>query len=201
MTASEPPARPATRADRSHVVHVLADAFADDPVFEHMLPHGIRRREERIRRLFGMDVRRSTRLGGAWISSDGAAAAVWYPPGTWRPSSWEALWQTPTAIRVFGAQAAVASRVLSVMQEHHPQRPHWYLYYLGTESRRRGAGIGAAVMRPVLARCDGERLPAYLEATSERNRSFYLRHGFVDVETLVLPDDGPVLHAMWREPQ
>ena len=128
------------------------------------------------------------------------AAAVWYPPGQWRASRWEVLWHTPAAIRVFGRQSAVASRVLSVLQEHHPQRPHWYLYYLGTESHERGAGIGAAVMRPVLARCDEERLPAYLEATSERNRSFYLRHGFVDVGTLALPD-GPVLYAMWREPR
>ena len=32
-------------------------------------------------------------------------------------------------------------------------------------------------MAPVLDRCDRERIPAYLEATSERNKALYLRHG------------------------
>ena len=33
-------------------------------------------------------------------------------------------------------------------------------------------------MRPVLERCDDERLPACLEATSPRNRALYERHRF-----------------------
>jgi len=183
------------------MVRVLANAFADDPVFEHMLPLGIRRRDERLHRLFSLDVSRSTRLGGAWTSSDGAAAAIWYPPGQWRPGTWEALRQTPTAMRAFGRHLSVASRTQNAMYTHHPERPHWYLYYLGTELHRRGTGVGAAIMHPALELCDQKRLPAYLEATSERNRTFYLRHGFVDMDTLELPDDGPTLYAMWREPQ
>ncbi len=88
-----------------------------------------------------------------------------------------------------------------MMQEHHPDEPHWYLYYLGTEPGKRGAGIGAAVMRPVLDLCDSRRLPAYLEATSPRNRTLYQRHGFVELESLVLPDGGPTMYPMWREPR
>jgi hypothetical protein len=43
-------------------------------------------------------------------------------------------------------------------------------------------------------------VPAYLEATSERNRDLYRRHGFVDREVLELPDDCPPLYPMWRDP-
>ncbi len=86
------------------------------------------------------------------------------------------------------------------MQAHHPPGPHWYLYYLATVPERQGTGIGSALLRPVLRRCDEEGSPAYLEATSQRNRVLYRRHGFVDRAEYVLPN-GPTLYPMWREPQ
>jgi GNAT superfamily N-acetyltransferase len=73
---------------------------------------------------------------------------------------------------------------------------------VGTEPARQGQGVGAAVMQPVLDVCDRDRLPAYLEATCERNRGLYLRHGFRDVgEPLTLPGNGPEVYPMWRDPR
>jgi GNAT superfamily N-acetyltransferase len=92
-------------------------------------------------------------------------------------------------------------RALAVIQKHHPTVPHWYLYYLATTAHRQSTGIGSALMRPVLQTCDEQGIPAYLEATTERNRALYLRHGFVPAEPLPLPRGGPVLYPMWREPQ
>ena len=193
--------RRATAADRSRIVSVLAEAFADDPVMGHLLPPGSRRREQRIRRLFALELPRSERLGGAWIAGRGAGAAVWYPPGQWRPSSWQVLRQAPAAVRLFGRQAGRAARTQDLLHEHHPERPHWYLYYLGTERQQRGTGIGSALMRPVLESCDQQGLPAYLEATTQHSRAFYLRHGFQELEPVNLPDDGPPLYPMWRDPR
>jgi GNAT superfamily N-acetyltransferase len=192
--------RPATRADRARLVDVLAGAFADDPVFRYLLPLDLRRRSARLRGFFSLEVLRSQRLGGAWTSADGAGAAIWCPPGRWRPSSWETLRQTPAAVRVFGRQLGLASKALATMQAHHPHEPHWYLSYLAATPGRQGTGIGSALLRPVLRRCDEHGLPAYLEATGERNRALYLRHGFVDRESYALPD-GPPLFPMWRAPR
>jgi GNAT superfamily N-acetyltransferase len=60
--------------------------------------------------------------------------------------------------------------------------------------------VGSALLRAVLERCDRDGTPAYLEASCERNRQLYLRHGFTDLEPLPLPDGGPVMYPMWREP-
>ena len=89
--------------------------------------------------------------------------------------------------------------VFEQMARYHPQEPHWYLYYLAPAPGRQGTGIGSALLRPVLRRCDEQGLPAYLEATSEQNRALYARHGFVDREQYALPD-GPPLLPMWRAP-
>jgi hypothetical protein len=55
-------------------------------------------------------------------------------------------------------------------------------------------------MSPVLEICDHDRVPAYLEATSERNKALYLRHGFEVMSELKLPD-GPPMWPMWRAPR
>jgi GNAT superfamily N-acetyltransferase len=202
MTAAPGPAvRRATAEDRSRMAAVLAGAFTQDPVFTYMFPPCTRRREERLTAFFRLELPRTERLGGAWTSGDGAGAAVWYPPGQWRPSTWEVVRQIPAAVRVFGRRGAMAARAQAVMQEHHPLPPHWYLFYLGTHPQFQGTGIGTALLRPVLEHCDRYRLPAYLEASSVRNRQLYLRHGFQDQESFALPGDGPTLHPMWREPQ
>lgn len=52
----------------------------------------------------------------------------------------------------------------------------------------------------MLEQCDGSQLPAYLEATSERNQALYVRHGFHVTGAIPLPQ-GPTAWAMWREPQ
>jgi len=56
-------------------------------------------------------------------------------------------------------------------------------------------------MRPILERCDAEGLPAYLEATKEKNVGFYRQHGFEVTDRLELPNGGPMMILMWREPQ
>jgi len=47
-------------------------------------------------------------------------------------------------------------------------------------------------MAPVLERCDREGVRAYLDATSERNRPLYERHGFQAEEPFAPPGAAPV---------
>ena len=191
--------RLATSSDVRQVIEVLARAFADDPLLAPLFPVGEAGREQRLRAFFRLDVPRSQRLAGAWTTSDGSGAAVWYPPGSWKPSAWESLRTTSTAVRAFGRRLGLASKVLSSLHEHHPQQPHWYLCYLGAVPGRQSQGIGAALLRPVLERCDREGLPAYLEATSPRNQALYRRHGFADRPPVALPG-GATAYPMWRDP-
>ena len=86
------------------------------------------------------------------------------------------------------------------MEAQFPEAPHWHLPFLGVSPEHQGHGLGSALMRPILERCDRERIPAYLEASTPRNRALYLRHGFVVLNEMRLPDGGPPLWRMWREP-
>ena len=124
----------------------------------------------------------------------GAARAT----GAW--ASWQQLTLLPGMLRVFGRGLARAQRGLAVMEEGHPRTAHYYLDSLGVVPEWQGRGIGSALLAPVLERCDAERMPAYLNAGSARSRDLYARHGFEVTEEFRLPDGGPPLWRMWREP-
>jgi ribosomal protein S18 acetylase RimI-like enzyme len=86
------------------------------------------------------------------------------------------------------------------MMAAHPHEPHWYLNVVSTLPECQGHGYGAAVLQPVLAVCDAERVSAYLESSNPRNMTLYRRQGFVETGEIELPD-GPSLFQMWRDPQ
>ena len=77
-----------------------------------------------------------------------------------------------------------ALRGLGRIEEAHTAQPqdHYYLAVLGTRTRPPGQGLGSALLAPVLDRCDGEGIGAYLESSKEANIPFYRRHGFEVVE-------------------
>jgi GNAT superfamily N-acetyltransferase len=76
-------------------------------------------------------------------------------------------------------QQADMFSVLEQMDAAHPKDLHWYLPWLGVDSARQGAGLGAELLKQCLARVDADRLPAFLETPSPRTVPFYERHGFV----------------------
>lgn len=71
---------------------------------------------------------------------------------------------------------------------------------IGKDPSVRGAGLGQALVRSRLDRCDAEHAPAYLEATKP-DLGFYNRFDVEVTDEIKLPDGGPTMSAMWRQPR
>ncbi len=56
-------------------------------------------------------------------------------------------------------------------------------------------------MRSGLNRCDADHAPAYLESTKPENVPYYQRFGFEVTGELTVPDGGPTMWQMWRQPR
>lgn len=198
----------AVRAARRHEAgllgEVLADAFADDPVFAWLIPPGGPGRERRMRTFFTSMSRGYLRLGKPCYLAGGArAAALWAAPGSWSmPLSQIALEAVPNGLAFRGRLLRALRTQLQVERLHaaHSQ-PHWYLGYLGTRQGHQGQGLGSQILREVLAKADAVGQPAYLESSNERNLPLYQRHGFRVVGELRALGYGPTVWRMWRDPQ
>jgi ribosomal protein S18 acetylase RimI-like enzyme len=193
--------RRAESAEHGRLADTLAEAFADDPGWSFVLPFTDRQRRQR--RFFASELEHlAPDRRDVWTAGDGAAAAVWAPPGRWRAPFATVGRQTPAMVRVFGRRLPIGLRYLLRAEHKHPRNPeHWYLHYLGTEPAHQGRGLGSALLRPVLALCDRDRIGAYLESSSERNRVLYERHGFEVVDVFDIPGGGPDIRCMWRDPR
>jgi ribosomal protein S18 acetylase RimI-like enzyme len=197
---AQAPVRRAEPADYARASEVLSAAFADDPGWSFLLPRA-EDREQRERRFFDsafhhlVPARRQL-----WTSEDGSAAAVWGPPGLWSIPVPSVLRQGPAMVSVFGPRLPKALRYLIRIERSHPTEPHWYLEFLGAEPERQGQGLGSALLRPILALCDRDRVGAYLESSTDRSQALYERHGFEVVERFDMPGGGPPIRRMWRDP-
>ena len=186
--------RKAAAADLPDVAQTLALAFEDDPVVTWLIDDGPRRRQ--LLPGFFRAIADSYLVYDEIYSVDeGVSAAVWAPPGAEDDEGLPA--------RLGAAVDEYADRlfeILGLMEEKHPAQPHHYLFLLGTRPEWQGRGLGSSLMAPVLERSDRDGLPAYLEATSERNKQLYGRHGFDVTDEIVLPG-GPTMWPMWRSPR
>jgi GNAT superfamily N-acetyltransferase len=190
-----------TVADVPAVAGALARAFEDDPHFSWMIRDDSVRlgRLERGFRLF---------INRLWLPQDAGythlqnvGAALWMPPGTAHVGLLTQLRLGPGTVGAIRGDTPRLLRALNFIERKHPREPrHWYLPIIGVSPAWQGRGYGAALLRPVLERCDAEQAPAYLEASTPRNRALYERHGFQVVEECRYASDGPPLWRMWREP-
>jgi GNAT superfamily N-acetyltransferase len=195
--------RTATRADREPIASVLSVAFQEDPAFRWVIPDAERRRRV-LPAFFGLFFDAFARHGENRVApglpqiSGVAGAALWAPPGP--PIADEDVEAFSAGLAALaGVDAGRLSEIDRLLAEQHPEEPCWYLQFAGVDPAFQGRGIGSALMAPVLQHCDDVGLPAYLDATSPRNRRLYERHGFEVVGEIQLPG-GPPLWSMWREP-
>jgi GNAT superfamily N-acetyltransferase len=192
--------RKARPEEAARLAGVLARAFEDDPVSEWFFPDA-HDRLERLERMFRLiNVPEALRDDEAYTTDDRAGVALWVPPGKPKPGLGENLRLLTSLVRVSGRHTPRALRGLSYMESKFPERPHAHLVFIGTEPERQGEGVGGLLLRRTLSRLDRDGVPAYLEASTLRSRALYLRHGFVDMDEMHMPDGGPTLWRMWRDP-
>jgi RimJ/RimL family protein N-acetyltransferase len=193
--------RKMTGSEVQPVARTLARAFYDDPHFRWFVRDDAKRMQA-LERGFATFIRR------IWLRPDEGytherfiGAALWMPPNTWHMGPLGQLLVLPAILRSLRADTPRLLKALTFIERRHPHEPeHWYLPVIGITPTWQGRGYGAALLHTMLERCDADRTPAYLEASSARSRALYERSGFEALEECRYAADGPPLWRMWREP-
>ncbi len=189
---------PAGPERRDDVAAVLADAFADDPVYTWMQP-------DRARRHAGLAAFFVTEADamlahGCSLATPHADAAVLVVPHDrlHRPLMSQAV-HLPTYLRLFGRSLPRAAGLEAALTRRHPRHPHLYVANVGVAAHARGQGLGTRLLEAVFAQADATGLPTYLEATTPDSARLYRRLGFV-THDVVRPYGSPPLELMTRPP-
>lgn len=183
-------------SDEHRALATITMAFSDDPVARWFLPdaHLYLTYWPQVVKAFG---EAAFANGTADSIDDCGGVALWLPPGA-EPDE--------EALGALAAEAVPASdqeEVFDFMGQlgnFHPTEPHWFLPFIGVDLTKQGRGYGSALLRHALERCDRDQLPAYLDATSPRNKQLYERHGFEEVG-VIQAGNSPPMWAMLRNPR
>lgn len=190
----------ASREDFPRLAELLVRAFWFDPFHRWLFPDEAAR-PGRQRLLFDRVLSLYATNGLVCTTAGRSGVALWDPPRQGGPGLMELLTFVIRVLPVFGARALRVAQGMAPMATLHPEHPHWYLAVLGTDPDQQRSGVGTALLRPILDRCDDEGTAAYLEASRVENVPFYERFGFELVAPLAMPLGGPVVYRMKRAPR
>ena len=189
--------------DRAHpdssrqLAEVIAEAFFDLAP-SRWLVHDPEARRNIFTNYFMLSVELGLTAGAVYTTEDCQAAAIWLPVTR------DARPELPG----YGARLDAVTRAWAdrfrefdaTLDKHRPRQAHEWLAILAVAPRMQHQGIGTALLTGYHEALDREGMPAYLEASDECTRQFYLRHGYIDHgEPFCLPS-GPCMYPMWREP-
>ena len=188
--------RVASDTERQTVIGVITLAFATDPMARWAYPDpGLYLTVmPQVVSAFGGN---GFPHGAAHLIDGGMGAAMWLPPGVGPDDERLAALTDAHAPK---DRVGDMTRIFEQMDRYHPQEPCWYLPLIGVDPAQQGRGCGSALLRYALARCDRERVPAYLESSNPRNITLYQRHGF-DILGTIQVGSSPTMVPMLRRPR
>ena len=184
----------ATRADEDALISVTILAFSNDPAGRRLYPDPLQylRFFPEFVRLYGgpaFDHASAHCVGG------GRGAALWLPPGIHADEvALDSLLERTLA----DADKLELFEVYSLMKQHRPTEPHWFLPLIGVDPSCRGQGLGTALMQHGLLACDRDGKLAYLDSTNPSNIPFYERFGFELVAKIEIGHHPPVYPMLRR---
>ena len=176
---------------------VIAGAFHDLTVSQWLIPDPDARRAI-FPGYFRILLQHALDAGLVCTTPQRTAAALWLPATgpTAPPDGYAgqlAMATGPFLDQFLTFDEALARHHLTGILHHH-------LAILAVRPDQQGQGTGTALLQAHHATFDRQGIPAYLEASDERTRDLYLRHGYTDHgEPIELPD-GPPMYPMVRIP-
>jgi GNAT superfamily N-acetyltransferase len=179
------------------VIATVTAAFAKDPAWRFILNDEYDRLAPAFSgALFDLRVTR----GNVWVSDDVATVAMWDGPSgeNDRLQRAEEVWtryRSVTSERAFERLLAYRDALAGCS----PADPYWYLGVLATHPARQRQGLASAVLKPVLGDAHRAGMACCLETSTEANRRFYERRGFITSTEVVLPG-GPPTWWLQRPP-
>ena len=187
---SAPVIRRVLPVERGAVVATVAAAFAEDPAWAFLMGEEYKRlAPEFVGALF--DLRAPG--GNVWVSDDLATVAMWESPGGVDDEQWtrtKKAWARYVSLAGEEAHERLVA-YKTALAAVCPADPYWYLGVLATHPARQREGLATAVLTPVLDEADRGGTACCLETSTEANRRFYERRGFLEPTEVAIPAGPP----------
>ena len=189
----------------TRIAATLTIALADSRWTRWALPDD--GRMQRLTRLHELDGgHRGVSTGGAWVTDDVTAVAVWDPPAAVRPAPAPLPADVRAALDrelpyLAADRASVVAETAALVTAARPDDPHWWLAHLGVRPTSRRQGSGRRRARPGAGALRRRGRPRRGRRLQLGERPVPPRFGFEVTTTTRTADDALPLWVLVRQPQ
>jgi GNAT superfamily N-acetyltransferase len=191
------------RSDVDRAAGVLARAFPEDPEMMYMFGKEPEY-DKKLFLFFRMILRHGIVYGEAYATSPKMeGVAVWNDSGK---GGMDAAGFKPLGMDELCSQILPETMErITRLSEGYAERKkicvpcrHWFLAFTGVDPAYRGMGFSSMLIKPMLARIDGEKVPCYLETCAEGNVPLYEHLGFKKLKAVKTPGSDLIAYPMVR---
>ncbi len=179
----------ANREDKPRIIELLSKSFQHDPQTLYILgKEGNKQRK--LRRLMAYAFEYGLANGKVDISEDRNAVAIWKMRNS-KNMTLHLILESLLFLMAYGLRGL---KRISDMEERiakfYPENINFtYLWILGTDPMEQGKGYGSAILSQALGQYEQDRVPIYLETSSESNARYYQKKQFSLYHSFVLDSE------------
>lgn len=189
-----------TESDLEDAGRIMARAFHEDPFYRLLFPDAATRASV-LPTYFQISTRTSLRMGTAYGVAERSNSATSVAPDSGTAIANATAYQVAA---LFGPSAHEAyAHVMDYLSANRAElapSSHWYLNLVAVAPAAQGAGLGRALLDPVLAEADRDGRACCLETFASENLRWYERLGFEPARSGTVSSTGLSWWTMLRPP-
>lgn len=169
---------------RERIISILSESFKDNKSTNFVLKQD-KKTPKRLRKLIEYSIFYGENFGQVILSDDQNACTIILDTQKKKSTFKSILWDLKLVFRCIGLNRI--TKVLkreSLIKSHHPKDSFIHLWYIGVDPDHQGEGKGSQQLEEVIDMANKANKRIYLETSTERNFSFYEKHGFKHVTTI-----------------
>lgn len=188
----------AQRKDKTRIIEILCQSFQNDPQINYILGSN-GNKNKKLLRLMAYSFEFGLANGKVEISEDKNSVAIWKSSNS-KKMSINLFYESILFFFTFGWSGI---KRISAMEKKiaafYPYKTIFnYLWILGTNPNEQGKGYGTAILSKAINKFEQDKVPLYLETSTDSNLKYYQRKRFELYHSMILDSETQLTTYLMR---
>jgi GNAT superfamily N-acetyltransferase len=188
----------AQRKDKTRIIEILCQSFQNDPQINYILGSN-GNKNKKLMRLMAYSFEFGLANGKVEISEDKNSVAIWKSSNS-KKMTINLFYESILFFFTFGWGGI---KRISAMEKKiaafYPDKTIFnYLWILGTNPNEQGKGYGTAILSKAINNFEQNKVPIYLETSTDSNLKYYQRKRFELYHSMILDSETQLTTYLMR---
>ena len=188
----------AQRKDKTRIIEILCQSFQNDPQIDYILGSN-GNKNKKLMRLMAYSFEFGLANGKVEISEDKNSVAIWKASNS-KNMTINLFYESMLFFFTFGRSGITRiSAMEKKIAAFYPDKTIFnYFWILGTIPNEQGKGYGTAILSKAINKFEQDKVPLYLETSTDSNLKYYQRKRFELYHRMILDSETQLTTYLMR---